>query len=80
MLVEPILTTPTAPAPPRHAPRSDVASEAPPAGIIGHDPARGVSVFRLPNGNEITLGGSSGGSRGLWSRAAESDPDVEPAA
>jgi hypothetical protein len=80
MLVEPILNVVPPPVDPRHGPSADPPIDLRRSGVIGHDPARGVSVFRLPNGNEVLLGGSCGGSRGTWSHGPEGDRTDEPAA
>ncbi|MET3636277.1 MULTISPECIES: hypothetical protein [Curtobacterium] len=47
-------------------------------GVIRRDPATATSTFRLRNGAEVTLGGSFGGSRGVWSGAA-ARPRRQPA-
>ncbi|WP_137766987.1 hypothetical protein [Curtobacterium sp. SGAir0471] len=41
--------------------------EPPRAGVVRHDRTTATSTFRLRNGAEITLGGSFGDSRGVWS-------------
>ncbi|MCL9665402.1 hypothetical protein L2091_09200 [Curtobacterium albidum] len=47
-------------------------------GVIRRDPATATSTFRLRNGAEVTLGGSFGGSRGIWSGAV-ARPRRQPA-
>lgn len=73
MLVEPILNVVPPPVDPRLGPTADPPFGLRRSGVIGHDSARGVSVFRLPNGNEVLLGGSSGGSGGTWSHGPVRD-------
>lgn len=47
-------------------------------GVTRHDPATATSTFRLRNGAEMSLAGSFGGSRGVWSGAA-ARPRRQPA-
>jgi hypothetical protein len=47
-------------------------------GVVHRDPTSATSTFRLRNGAEVTLGGSFGGSRGIWSGAV-ARPRRQPA-
>ncbi|MFL0389931.1 hypothetical protein [Curtobacterium sp. 179-B 9B NHS] len=68
------LLTPT-PADPDVEPHADLeshADQAPPrTGVVRRDGTTATSTFRLRNGAEVTLGGSFGGSRGVWSSVFE---------